>query len=160
MARLAPKGGIEAGIAGNLLCYEHNAALKSRPTAGTATLDISSNVVTLLHNYPNPFNPTTWIRFETARHARAKIDIFNTRGARVRTFFDGASEPGTFVVEWDGETDRGRQVLSEIYFCRLISGNPVFQTFLDTSHPIGKNPAIRYTPMPILRHNKDKRTGG
>jgi hypothetical protein len=71
-------------------------------------------------NQPNPFNPTTTIRFDVpAPGGAVRIDIFDVSGRRVTTLVDGHRAPGTHEVRWDGESRRGEPVSSGVYFVRM-----------------------------------------
>jgi hypothetical protein len=73
----------------------------------------------LLGAAPNPFNPQTRIRFELARPARVKLAIFDVTGARVRLLLDAPRPAGHHEIGWDGRDERGRDVVTGMYFCRL-----------------------------------------
>ncbi len=73
-------------------------------------------------NVPNPFNPTTVIAFEVATAGRATLDIFDLRGARVRTLVAAEMPPGRYEMTWDGRDDGSRGMASGVYFCRLQAG--------------------------------------
>jgi hypothetical protein len=66
---------------------------------------------------PNPFNPATEIHFSVRAGERARLDIYNSRGQRVRAL--GVFEPGHHRQLWDGTDERGRRCASGVYFCRL-----------------------------------------
>jgi hypothetical protein len=74
----------------------------------------------LLGNYPNPFNPSTTIRFTLARAARVRLDIATVRGEPVRTIELPRASAGPNGVVWDGTSGRGSMVPSGVYFCRLV----------------------------------------
>lgn len=74
-------------------------------------------------NYPNPFNPSTTIRFELPERAPVRLDIFNALGERVRTLSDGHMEAGVYEARWNGRDDAGRTVESGIYLYRLTAGD-------------------------------------
>ena len=76
----------------------------------------------LAGNFPNPFNPSTTIRFVLAHAADARLDIVSVSGERVRHFEFANAGAGSHDVAWRGETDRGGQAASGVYFCRLIVG--------------------------------------
>jgi len=75
----------------------------------------------LEQNAPNPFNPRTVIRFGLDAPGPARIDVFDLRGALVRTLGEGTYTAGIHTVEWDGENAAGAQVASGVYFYRLRS---------------------------------------
>jgi hypothetical protein len=65
-------------------------------------------------NYPNPFNPTTNIRFEVGYPGLVRLKVFDVLGRQVATLVDGVRSSGRYNVVWDA-TDAS----SGIYFCRL-----------------------------------------
>jgi len=76
----------------------------------------------LLHpNYPNPFNPTTHLRFDLDKPARATLRIFDPRGRLVRTLMDGPVPAGTHTAQWDGADDAGNPMSSGVYVGRLTT---------------------------------------
>ena len=78
---------------------------------------------TRLHqNAPNPFNPSTTIRFSLARGGDTALRVFDVRGRHVRTLVAGNLEAGDHAVQWNGRDDGGATVASGIYFYRLKSG--------------------------------------
>jgi len=76
----------------------------------------------LANNFPNPFNPTTMIRYAVPRSTSVSMSIYNMLGQRVRTLVDGAISAGYHEVEWDGRNESGQQVESGVYFYRLQTG--------------------------------------
>jgi hypothetical protein len=81
----------------------------------------------LLANYPNPFNPETWIPFELAEAAKVTIEIYDLTGRLVRTFDLGYRSAGYYVERsaaayWDGRNFLGERVASGSYFYRLLAG--------------------------------------
>lgn len=74
--------------------------------------------------YPNPFNPTTTIRYGLREPTDVTIQVFNTAGQLVRTLVDEFQTPGEdgFAVQWDGHNDRGDEVASGVYFYRMNAG--------------------------------------
>ena len=86
----------------------------------TATPDVAQ-VTSLQGNYPNPFNPSTTIRFSLERASETKLKIFDVRGRDVRTLHAGRLGSGEHEMVWDGRNDDGRTVGSGIYFYRLVA---------------------------------------
>ena len=82
----------------------------------------------LLTNYPNPFNPETWIPYQLARSAHVTISIHAADGTSVRTL-DLGHRPAGFYLErsraayWDGRNALGEEVASGIYFYTLSAGD-------------------------------------
>src|SRR5262245_34804818 len=64
----------------------------------------------LTGNFPNPFNPSTTIRYVLDRAAHVRLDIVSIRGERVRQFEFPGAQAGPHDVVWRGETDRGARV--------------------------------------------------
>jgi subtilisin family serine protease len=73
-------------------------------------------------NYPNPFNPATWIPFYLPSGGRASVVIYDVRGAEVRVLTDKPLSGGPHSVRWDGYDSQGQPVASGIYFCVLRHG--------------------------------------
>jgi hypothetical protein len=71
--------------------------------------------------YPNPFNPSTAIRFELKEPARVVVRIFDVAGRLVETLADRTFTPGSHDLRWDGCDRNGSMVASGIYFIRLDS---------------------------------------
>lgn len=73
----------------------------------------------LLGNYPNPFNPTTTIRFQMQKASKVKIDIYNLRGQRVTTLLNENRSAGVNSVVWNGVDSKNEPVASGVYFYRI-----------------------------------------
>ncbi|MDD3642418.1 MAG: S8 family serine peptidase [Candidatus Krumholzibacteria bacterium] len=73
-------------------------------------------------NWPNPFNPVTWIPFYLPRDGQASVRIYDARGGLIRTIRDTWMNGGAHSVLWDGTDSRGRGVASGVYFCVLSQG--------------------------------------
>lgn len=81
----------------------------------------------LLPNYPNPFNPETWIPYQLAEAADTTIRIYAASGALVRTLvlgnrFAGVYQSRSEAAYWDGKNELGEPVASGIYFYMLSTG--------------------------------------
>ena len=78
----------------------------------------------LLANYPNPFNPETWIPYELATDTNVRLTIYNTQGVVIRTMPLGHQSAGYYTgrdraAYWDGRNAFGEQVASGLYFYQL-----------------------------------------
>jgi hypothetical protein len=77
--------------------------------------------VSLLQNFPNPFNPETEIRFSVETRGPASLRVYNLLGQEVQSLFEGIAEPG----RWYKVSLDGRNVASGLYFYRLQSGGRI-----------------------------------
>ena len=82
----------------------------------------------LLHNYPNPFNPETWIPYQLSEAADVNVTIYAANGRIVRTLVLGHQEVGSYksrsrAAYWDGKSSSGESVASGIYFYTLSAGD-------------------------------------
>ena len=82
----------------------------------------------LLANYPNPFNPETWIPYHLAEPAEVTLAIHSVKGALVRTLALGHQSAGIYQTRsraayWDGKNEVGESVASGIYFYTLTAGD-------------------------------------
>jgi len=73
----------------------------------------------LAHNYPNPFNPSTRIRFALPRREHVQIAIHDVLGRRIKTLVDATLPAGRHAATWDGTDEAGQPVASGVYFYRL-----------------------------------------
>ena len=78
----------------------------------------------LLANYPNPFNPETWIPYQLGKDANVQIPIYNARGTVIRHLKLGHQSAGYYTSRsraayWDGKNDFGERVANGIYFYQL-----------------------------------------
>ena len=79
---------------------------------------------TLLANYPNPFNPETWIPYQLAKDADVTLHIYAVNGVLVRTLTLGHQPAGMYqsrsrAAYWDGKNEFGEPVASGVYFYTL-----------------------------------------
>ncbi len=81
----------------------------------------SAVAVVLSRNAPNPFSLTTRIAFSVRDGATGRLEIFDSRGLRVRFFGDFAA--GDHAVTWQGDDDAGRPGASGVYFYQLKTGD-------------------------------------
>lgn len=82
----------------------------------------------LLTNYPNPFNPETWIPYQLSEPADVMLRIYSVNGALVRTLALGHQPAGMYhrksrAAYWDGRNAQGEKVASSIYFYTLSAGD-------------------------------------
>ncbi|MGH1363305.1 MAG: S8 family serine peptidase [Calditrichia bacterium] len=85
--------------------------------------DAVANRFQLKSNYPNPFNPSTTIRYELLQAMPVELQIYDTAGRLVQILVSEAiQQVGNYEVEWNGLNERGEGVSSGIYLYRLSSG--------------------------------------
>ena len=80
----------------------------------------------LLHNYPNPFNPETWIPYQLAKSAEVALTIYDMDGQTVRSLALGHRAAGIYqnrtrAAYWDGRNQLGEPVASGLYFYTLTA---------------------------------------
>ena len=74
--------------------------------------------------FPNPFGPSTSIRFDVpAGGVEVDLSIYDVTGRRVRSLLSGTQPGGRHLVVWDGKDSSGRRVASGAYFYRLRAGD-------------------------------------
>ncbi len=95
---------------------------------GIAAVVVLPGETTLSANYPNPFNPETWIPYQLANPSDVKITIYDGRGRVVRRLDFGHQPAGYYThrsraAYWDGRNDLGERVASGLYFYHLRADN-------------------------------------
>ena len=84
-------------------------------------------MTTLLPNYPNPFNPETWIPYQLSEPSDVTIRIYSTNGQLIRQLQLGHQQPGLYhsrsqAAYWDGKNELGEPVASGMYFYEFNAG--------------------------------------
>ena len=87
-----------------------------------------SPCTSLLQNFPNPFNPETWIPYTLTEGVHVTIEIYNATGTLVRTLDLGYKDAGYYLEKnkaayWNGRNNVGETVSSGVYFYRLKAGD-------------------------------------
>ena len=77
------------------------------------------SVTRLAGNYPNPFNPSTTIRYDLAIDSQTKLDIYNIKGQHVASLVNELQTAGEYSIQWQGLSDNNTPVPSGIYFYKL-----------------------------------------
>jgi len=71
---------------------------------------------------PNPFNPSTMIRYRLPAAASVSMKVYNTAGQYVATLAEGYYAAGNYAATWDGRNARGEQVATGVYIYRVQAG--------------------------------------
>jgi hypothetical protein len=82
----------------------------------------------LLQNFPNPFNPDTWVPFQLSKDAEVTIRIYNLKGQLIRTLYFGNQPAGSYLTKnraayWNGRTQTGEAASSGVYFYTIQASN-------------------------------------
>jgi len=89
------------------------------------TTAISENVVeapityALEQNHPNPFNPSTMIKYALSKQVTVKLEIFDMLGRHVRTLVNQLQQVGHYAITWDGRNEQGQAVASGTFLYQL-----------------------------------------
>ena len=112
------------------LASMHSLTTIASPAPAAASSTSAKEVITneLGNNFPNPFNPDTWIPYAIAEEASVKIQIYDTQGRLVRVLDLGQKPAGRYLTKdkaayWDGRNDTGERVTSGAYFYYLEGGD-------------------------------------
>ena len=86
------------------------------------------DTTTLLPNYPNPFNPETWIPYQLAEDSKVTVQIYDAKGVLVRILPLGSQRAGLYysrnrAAHWDGKNAQDEPVASGVYFYTLKAGD-------------------------------------
>ena len=124
---IAPGGEIEITFA--MVRGDDLADLQSNTDAAQAINDLSPvaelipvKVFGLDQNEPNPFNPSTSIKFTVAREGHVELSIYDLSGRKVRNLISGSYGVGEHSTSWDGRDDAGSQMPSGIYVYKYKNG--------------------------------------
>ena len=94
--------------------------------------DLLPKVFALAQNFPNPFNPSTQIKYQLPIAAQVKITIYNMLGRQVRTLVNEEKPAGFYNIQWDGVNGRGVQAASGLYLYRIVSNGVDGRSFVVT----------------------------
>ena len=97
-----------AGFSGNLINYVSRTAISE--------VKLIPSDFSLQQNFPNPFNPSTEIRFDLPEEGQVELSVFNMQGQKVRTLESGKMTPGYHAIIWNGTNDNGSRVSTGMYF--------------------------------------------
>jgi hypothetical protein len=107
-----------------------NKLLASLTLIKSEAADASPEAVILHQNEPNPFNPTTTIRYTLNQPARVTLKVYNLLGEEIITLVEEHQQAGQKAVMWNSRNRNGQPVPSGVYFYRM--------TVLDAASPSGQ----------------------
>ncbi len=114
-------------VAGQTYVYKLQSVSLNGVLADEKTVEVSVPVPTeyaLFNNYPNPFNPTTSIRFQLPETNRVQLIIYDSQGRIVKQLINNKSmSRGEHIVNWDATDRTGNRVASGVYFYRFGAGS-------------------------------------
>jgi len=101
---------------------------KGITTIKSELVRIIPDKMALLQNFPNPFNPETWLPYQLSKSNDVQIRIFNISGQLVRTLSPGYQRAGIYADKnqaayWDGRNDTGERISSGVYFYTIQAGD-------------------------------------
>ena len=98
------------------------------PELSPSAKPVAPSETALLPNYPNPFNPETWIPYQLKTPADIVLTIYDMKGQAVRTLSVGHQPAGVYrsrerAAYWGGRNQQGETVANGVYFCTLTAGD-------------------------------------
>ncbi len=118
-------GDLQEGVYTAQLTISHNAGaplvipVQLTVDAMTGLADQVPTEFSLAPAYPNPFNPSTQIRFSVPQAGHASLEVYDTAGRHVRTLLDQSLAAGAHTVTWDGRNDTGAVAAAGVYLYKL-----------------------------------------
>lgn len=117
--------------AGNRITHDFTEIVRfevGEEPAAPSLIVVLPQTTQLLANYPNPFNPETWIPYQLAKQADVTLQIYSVNGKLIRTLALGHQPPGIYQTRsraayWDSRNDWGEPVASGVYFYTLKAGD-------------------------------------
>jgi len=89
---------------------------------GTDVKEKPNNIIReskLYENYPNPFNPSTTIKFDVAKEGNVFLRVYSSNGELVTSLVNTKMQPGSYSVVWNGTNTEGTKMSSGLYFYKL-----------------------------------------
>jgi len=91
----------------------------------TKQIAAPARALALYQNQPNPFNPSTMIRYYLPERMRVRLEVYDVAGRLVARLVDGEQGQGEKTVRWNGLGAHGASVSSGVFYCRLQAGKDV-----------------------------------
>lgn len=93
------------------------------PEVGIAYNEVQSVSGLNLSNYPNPFNPSTTISYNLDHESDVRVEVYNTKGQKVKTLLNKKMAKGQHSVFWNGLNEKNKSVSSSVYLYKVKAGN-------------------------------------
>lgn len=96
-----------------------------RPDSTSSVIDSDyiPKSIKLYPNYPNPFNPTTNVKFSLSGSEDVSIKVYNILGKEIKLLLEDYLPAGEYTIQWDGKDDEGNILPGGVYFIRMTAGN-------------------------------------
>jgi bacillolysin len=105
--------------------FDYTLFMRARVSSVITSLEIETLVpeeFLVSESFPNPFNPSTSIRYSLPNAENVIIVVYDVTGRRVAELINNYHNPGTYTVSWNGKSNEGISVSSGIYYCRIEAG--------------------------------------
>ncbi|MEW6753911.1 MAG: T9SS type A sorting domain-containing protein [Candidatus Latescibacterota bacterium] len=109
---------------GEVQLNEGEVAVRVEAAAPVSSVALPASLA-LFPGYPNPFNPSTAIRYTLTREGPVRLSIYDLAGQRIRSLVDATEGPGLQQATWDARDDAGQDVATGVYLCRLDTAEGV-----------------------------------
>ncbi len=118
--------GLDLGKVRGALVHEYGAYPADSVQSKKAIMPIAANSHHFaIRVHPNPFNPTTHVKFSLPTAGAIALRIYDVNGRLVRELLHAQRAAGDHLVTWDGRDERGAAAASGVYFIRFEAGNAV-----------------------------------
>jgi tetratricopeptide (TPR) repeat protein len=124
-----PEDDLTISVLATLGEWQPGSLLKPELRPSEAQTLENPNSVALFANYPNPFNPTTLIRYQLPVAIHVALRIYNFLGQAVRTLVEEDKSAGCHDVVWNGKDDQGQDLPSGVYVYQLSATSVIGQSY-------------------------------
>lgn len=115
-------GGHGQNLGGSLMYMSLDLDFSELITSNDPNL-VAVSPISLEQNYPNPFNPTTNIKYSLGKNSQISINVYNTKGQKVKTLFKGDQVAGEHVIQWNGRDAMNKSAASGVYLYEVKMDN-------------------------------------
>ena len=103
--------------------YVKNLILEIKNTSLSIDSKLKPELFTLHNNYPNPFNPNTYISYDLSKNSFVDISIFNLEGRKVKTLLKSSQIKGYKTILWNGTNNINKTVSAGLYIYTITAEN-------------------------------------